>query len=138
MELFVFFQAVGEYACDAVEMAYTLVYVQFLGFVLRIQVGSDFYLFRARCHIALLSLETSSSDNSVPFPERQPSFGTFTFTKGTPLQQMNIIDGCNPLFKFTWCVLLLSFPSRFITVPLRYSTSYTIEYSVIFDPEVIT
>ncbi|KAF8264762.1 DUF1212-domain-containing protein [Lactarius quietus] len=113
--------------CGSVKMVYALIYTLFLGFGL--QIGSDFFLLTNHSERHRLSSLASSlshtitfagsfvSDNSTRFAESQPLVGTFAFTTGTSLLEMNIIGGCHRLPGFPWYFQPFPFWSQFITVP---------------------
>ena len=113
--------------CGSVKMVYALIYTLFLGFGL--QIGSDFYLLfnpseRHRLSTLANSLSHNTifsgsfiSDNSTRFAESRALFGTFTFTNGTSLNQMHIIEGCHRMPEFPLYLQPFPFWSQFITVP---------------------
>ncbi len=113
--------------CGSVKMVYALIYTLFLGFGL--QIGSDFYLLFNSLERHRLSLLASSlshtitfsgtfvSDNSTRFTENLPLFGTFAFTSGESLREMNIIEGCHRLLGSPWYFQPFPYWSQFFTVP---------------------
>ncbi|KAI0301187.1 DUF1212-domain-containing protein [Multifurca ochricompacta] len=113
--------------CGSVKMVYALIYTLFLGFGL--QIGSDFFLLFSPSERHRLSSLANTlahtitysgifvSDNSTRFAADNPLLGTFAFTNGASLREMNIIEGCHRLPGSLWYLQPFPFWSQFITVP---------------------